>query len=128
MKLLLDTATLLWLSYDAPRLSSAARSAYADPVNEVVVSVVSLWEIIVKNRLGKLPLPVPVEQLIEPLKQSAAVRVLALGENAVLHLRSLPEIHRDPFDRMLVCQALDEGLTLVTPDPVLRAYPVPVLW
>ena len=128
MKLLLDTAVLLWVSYDAPQLSPAARAAYADPGNERYVSVASLWEIIVKNRLGKLPLPVPVDQLLEPLKCTGTVNVLPLSESAVLRLHSLPDVHRDPFDRMLVCQALDEGLTLVTPDATLATYPVPTLW
>ncbi len=128
MRLLLDTAVLLWASHDAPRLSAAAREAYLDPANDRYVSVASLWEIIVKNRLGKLPLPAPIDQIIEPMKQSGAVKILPLSEAAVLRLRVLPEIHRDPFDRMLVCQALDEGLTLVTPDATLPGYPVPVLW
>jgi len=128
VRLLLDTAVLLWVSYDAPRLSPSARAAYADPANERFVSVASLWEVVVKNRLGKLPLPLPIDQLVEPLKRSGAVVILPLNETAVLRLHSLPEVHRDPFDRMLVCQALDEGLTLVTPDATLAGYPVPILW
>lgn len=105
-----------------------ARSAYEERGNDVFVSVVSLWEIITKNRLGKLPLPRPVEELLAPLRQGRAAVMLPLLESAVLRLRSLPELHRDPFDRMLVCQALDDGLTLVTPDEQVRAYPVPTLW
>ena len=80
MKLLLDTATFLWISYDAAKLSPAARSAYLEPANELFVSVASLWEIIVKNRLGKLPLPAPIEKLIEPLKTSGTVQILPLTE------------------------------------------------
>ena len=90
MRLLRDTAVLLWLSYDAPRLSAPARAAYADPGNDRFINVASLWEIIVQNRLGELPLPVPVEQMIEPLTQSGAVRVLPLNQSAVLRLGSSP--------------------------------------
>ncbi len=128
MKLLLGTAVVLWVTSDSPRLSKAARDAYNDPANDRFVSVASLWEMIVKHRLGKLPLPLPVAQLIEPLKRSGAVTILPLTESAVLRLDGLPDVHRDPFDRMLVCQAIDEGLTLVTPDPLLQGYPVPTLW
>ena len=128
MRLLLDTAVLLWASYDAPRLSPAARLAYADPANDRYVSVTTIWEVIVKHRLGKLPRLSTVDELIEPLKRSGAARIPPLTEAAVLRLKDLPHIHRDPFDRMLVCQALDEGLTLVTPDATIARYPVPTLW
>src|SRR5690349_7098273 len=108
MNLLLDTATLLWVCSDPGSLSPVARSAYSDSGNNLFVGVASLWEIIVKNRLGKLPLPLPIDQMIDPLKRSGAVRILPLTESAVLRLKDLPYVHRDPFDRMLVCQAMDE--------------------
>ena len=128
MKLLLDTATLLWITSDAAKLSSTARMAYADPQNDLHLTVVSLWEILVKVRLGKLPLPEPLDKLIEPLKSTGVIRVLPLNEKAVYRLRSLPDQHRDPFDRMLICQAIEEGLTILTPDRDFSAYPVPLLW
>ena len=99
MRFLLDTATLLWISYDAARLSPVAKNAYADPANQFNLSVISLWEIIIKNRLGKLPLPTSVEKLIEPLTNSGTVDVLPLNQSAVYRLQSLPDHHRDPFDR-----------------------------
>jgi PIN domain nuclease of toxin-antitoxin system len=128
MKLLLDTATLLWVTHDAAKLSAVARQAYADVGNELYVSVASLWEIIVKNRLGKLPLPAPIEKVLEPLKASGTVRILPLTEGAVYRLQSLPDTHRDPFDRMLVCQAIEAGLTILIPDSVFSNYPVATLW
>jgi PIN domain nuclease of toxin-antitoxin system len=128
VRLLLDTATLLWLSDDASRVSPAARAAYVDPTNDVYVSVISLWEAAVKHRLGKLHLSVPVEQLVASLKRTGDIDVLPLTESAVLRLGSLPDLHHDPFDRMLLCQALDERLTFVTPDRLLSRYPVPTLW
>ena len=128
MRLLLDTAVLLWVTYDAPRLSPAARAAYLAPESELFVSAVSLWEIIVKHRLKKLPLPEPIEEMLKPLKRSRSMQILPLTESAVPKLSGLPDTHRDPFDRMLVCQAIDENMTLVTPDPVIRAYPAMTLW
>jgi PIN domain nuclease of toxin-antitoxin system len=128
MKLLLDTATLLWISHDAAKLSPVARAAYLDPANELYVSVASLWEIIVKHRLGKLPLPAPVEKLIEPLRASGTLRIVSLSERAVYQLQTLPNHHRDPFDRMLICQAIDDGFTIVTPDAEIALYSVTVLW
>jgi PIN domain nuclease of toxin-antitoxin system len=128
LKLLLDTAVVLWISHDTSKLTPAANAAYFSPDNELFVSVVSLWEIIVKNRLGKLPLPVPAGQFLDPLKSSGAIHMLSLDESAVLRLDGLPDLHRDPFDRMLVCQAIDRKLTLVTPDSLIRAYPIPTLW
>lgn len=128
MKVLLDTSVLLWVTYDAPRLSARARAIYADPSTELYISVVSLWEITVKSQIGKLPLPGTLEELLAPLRDVRAASVLPLTESAVLRLRSLPALHRDPFDRMLICQAIDEGLALLTPDAHVRAYPVTTEW
>jgi PIN domain nuclease of toxin-antitoxin system len=125
MRLLLDTAALLWIASGSTKLSPAARAAYEDQANDIYLSVISLWEIIVKNRLGKLPLPSAVPELLEPLRQTRAAQILPLTESAV---QTLPEHHRDPFDRMLVCQAIDENLILVTPDATLAGYPVKMLW
>jgi PIN domain nuclease of toxin-antitoxin system len=128
VKLLLDTATFLWLTYDASKISPAARAAYADLNNEPHLSVISIWEIIVKNRLGKLPLPLPIDELIAPLRQAGSMAIVPLTETAVVRLSKLPDLHRDPFDRMLICQAIDLGLTLVTPDTLMTSYPVKTLW
>ena len=126
--MLLDTAVLLYVTYDAPRLSPVARYTYNDKDAQLFVSVVSIWEIVTKNRLGKLPLPVSIEAMLRPLKHARSLHILPLTESAVLRLTTLPDVHRDPFDRMLVCQAIDEGLTFLTPDRQISAYPVPTLW
>lgn len=128
MKILLDTATFLWLASDSPRLSAAARAWFQDPGNEVYLSVVSAWEIAVKYSLGKLPLPAPPSELIPELRESHRIEPLALDEEAALHLSRLPAIHADPFDRMLICQAIVHGMTLLTPDETVRRYPVRALW
>lgn len=128
MKLLLDTAVFLWLSYDAPEISEKARDAFQDPSHDVFLSVVSAWEIGVKSQLGKLPLPTPAEVFVPSLREQLSVASLPLDEPSTLHLAKLPSLHRDPFDRMLICQAIEHGLTLLTPDHQLRQYPVRTLW
>jgi len=127
VRILLDTSVLIWIATDEARLSAAAVAAYRDRSNTAFVSVVSLWEMLVKHRLGKLPLPAPIADLLRPMR-THGVSTIALNESAVLRLSSLPDIHRDPFDRMLICQALDEGLTIVTPDQLMKSYPVASMW
>lgn len=128
MRLLLDTCTFLFCLEGGAALSDAARTALADPDNDVLLSAVSAWEIGVKHALGRLPLPEPPERYLPAQRKARGVDPLALGEEAALYLHRLPPIHRDPFDRMLICQAIVEGLTLVTPDPDILRYPVRTLW
>jgi PIN domain nuclease of toxin-antitoxin system len=127
MKLLLDTATVLWLAADDARLSSRARDAYENKGNVPVISVISIWEILVKHQLGKLPLSRPIEEILRTMRADG-VMTLSLNESAVRKIAGLPDIHRDPFDRMLICQAIDEGMTIVTPDRLMTSYPVMTLW
>lgn len=128
MKLLLDTCTFLWCIEGGAALSDEAKRALVDPSNDVYLSAVSAWEIVVKHALGKLPLPEPPERYVPAQRQMRGIERLPLDEEAALHLLRLPPLHRDPFDRMLICQALMVGLTLVTPDELILRYPVRTLW
>ncbi len=128
MKLLLDTCTFLWLIKGAEELSSNAIDAFVEPKNEVYLSAVSAWEINVKYRLGRLPLPVPPEQFVPKERIRHLITALVLSEQDTMHLGKLPTPHRDPFDRMLVCQAIEHSLTILTPDPLITQYPVRCLW
>lgn len=128
MRILLDTCTFLWLAGDSPALSSAARDACRDPSNEVLLSALSGWEIAIKYRLGRLPLPEPPPAFVSSRREALQLGALPFSERAACHVHLLPDVHRDPFDRGLVAQALTEGLTLVTPDPHIREYPVLSLW
>ena len=128
MRLLLDTCSLLWIASDAPEVSPIARALFADADNEVLLSAVSAWEIAVKHALGKLRLPDPPARFVPSMREQHLILPLPLDEQAVLRLASLPSHHRDPFDRMLVCQALADGLTLLTPDPLIQQYPVSTIW
>jgi PIN domain nuclease of toxin-antitoxin system len=109
-------------------LSGRAREAFVDPENEVFLSAASAWEIAVKSRLGKLPLPAPPESFVPAQRTAHGIEPLPVDEDAALHVAKLPDLHRDPFDRMLVAQAIVGGLVLVTPDDAIRPYPVRTLW
>ncbi len=128
MNLLLDTCTFLWSIEGGGAVSESARAALADPANDIYLSSVSAWEIAVKHALGKLPLPEPPEKYVPSQRSARGIEPLALDEEAALQLPRLPPLHRDPFDRMLVCQALVGGLTVVTPDADIARYPVRTLW
>jgi PIN domain nuclease of toxin-antitoxin system len=128
VKLLLDTCTFLWLIADAPALSPRARELFRDPANEVYLSSVAAWEIAVKYALGRLPLPAPPERFVPEQRQHHDIAPLALDEESVLQAHRLPSLYRDPFDRMLVCQAIVHGMAILTPDPLVAGYPVRTMW
>jgi PIN domain nuclease of toxin-antitoxin system len=127
MRLLLDTHIFLWFISGDARLPTDWRETIRAVDHAVYLSVVSLWEALVKYRLGKLPLPHPPETYLPTQRARHQIASLSLDEASVCHLSSLPAVHRDPFDRMLVCQALQHGLSIVTVDPVFGAYPAPIL-
>jgi PIN domain nuclease of toxin-antitoxin system len=128
LNLLLDTCTFLWIISGDKALSKTAASLYADPSNRVLLSSVSSWEISVKFALGRLRLPRHPAQYIPAQRKRHAIESLALEEDAVLHLPKLPDYHRDPFDRMLICQAHVHGLVILTPDELILSYPVRCMW
>ena len=128
MNILLDTCAFLWLVAGSPELSENARRLFADPDNDVYLSVASAWEIIVKHNLGKLPLPDPPHEFIKNNRIRHRIETLPLDEAAVLQLSRLPEYHKDPFDRILICQAIAGSLTILTPDTHITRYPVRTEW
>ncbi len=128
MKLLLDTCTFLWLAADNPQLSTDARTGCRNPGNEVYLSALSAWEIGIKHRLGRLPLPEPAPQYVASRRVWLQLLPLAFDEDSAAHDPLLPPLHRDPFDRGLVSQAILNGMTIVTPDPAIARYPAPTLW
>jgi PIN domain nuclease of toxin-antitoxin system len=128
MKVLVDTCTFLWMADDAPELSRQARTIVTDPNNDVYLSAASAWEIAIKHALGKLPLPEPPRRFVPTQRTLLALTALPIEEAAVLALDRLPALHRDPFDRVLICQALTHGLAIISPDPQIQQYPIPTLW
>ncbi len=128
MKILLDTCAFLWLTTDAPELSDNARILFQNTDNAVYLSSVSVWEIIVKHQLGKLSLPSAADDFIKQQCERHFIEYLSLDEKAVFNLTRLPNYHRDPFDRMLVCQAIANDLTVLTSDELIMQYPVATAW
>ena len=124
MRLLLDTHVFLWFISGDNRLSGDLRQLIQDGRNEILLSVVSVWETIVKYQLGRLPLPESPHVYIPKQRARHSIDSLPLDEASVSQLASLPPLHRDPFDRMLICQAKQFSLTIVTEDPSILAYPV----
>jgi PIN domain nuclease of toxin-antitoxin system len=128
MKLLLDTCTFLWVAEGSARLSARAREYFQDFGNEAFLSAVSAWEIAVKSSRGALSLDEQPDAFVPKYRAVHGIEPLALSEEAALQLGRLPQLHRDPFDRMLICQAIAEGMTILTPDELIRQYPVRTIW
>lgn len=128
MKLLLDTCTFLWLAADDPQLSAHAKDACRDPANALYLSALSAWEITIKHRLGRLPLPEPPSRYVASRRSWLCIDPLDFDEAAATHEAVLPTHHRDPFDRGLVSQAILLGMSIVTPDPTIARYPARILW
>ena len=127
MRLLLDTCTFLWLA-GGQSLSHAAAAAIRNPSHEVFLSAVSVWEIVTKHAAGRLRLPEPPDRLIQTERRLRGLASLAFDEDAALQGLKLPPLHRDPFDRMLIAQAIGHGLAIITPDVAISQYPVRTVW
>jgi PIN domain nuclease of toxin-antitoxin system len=127
MRILLDTHIFLWFISGDTQLSADVRDAIRDLDNEVYLSAISVWEVIVKYQLGKLSLPERPETYLPKQRDLHQITSLALDEVSITQLAKLPSFHRDPFNRMLICQALQNDLTIATVDSAVRAYPVNVM-
>ena len=125
MKLLLDTQIVLWAAAQPERLSRSARRQLTHPDNELLFSAASLWEITIKRSLGRDDFRVDPRVLRRELLDHGYIELPITSEHAVT-VASLPDLHKDPFDRILLAQALTEGVTLVTADARLARYPGPV--
>ena len=125
MRLLLDTHALLWALGEPEKLPTRVADAITNPRNAVFVSAVNTWELAIKAGLGRIDLPfADIQGTIE----QAGFAELSVTIAHTLRVRDLPQHHRDPFDRLLVAQAVDESLTLVSGDRTIRSYPVQTLW
>lgn len=122
MKLLLDTHIFLWFISGSNQLSAIFRDSIQNPNNTVYLSVVSLWECIIKYQLGKLPLPESPEIYLPKQREQHRIDTLTVDEASVAQLIKLPSLHRDPFDRLLICQSLQHNLTILTVDEAVMSY------
>lgn len=128
MRALLDTHTFLWWITDSPQLSSRAREIISDGNNSFYFSVASSWEIAIKAGLGRLTVPGDLESFLTEQLSRNALEVMPVHLSHALRVHSLPFHHRDPFDRLLVAQAMVERLSLLSADSQLSRYPVEVIW
>lgn len=124
MKLLLDTHIFLWLINDDNRLSERLRQEICNPNNERFLSVVSIWECVIKYQLGKLSFPSSPEIYLPFQRKKHLIKSLVVDENSLAQLINLPSLHRDPFDRLLISQALQYDLMMLTEDRSVLAYPL----
>jgi PIN domain nuclease of toxin-antitoxin system len=124
VRLMLDTHALLWALAASARLSKTARRAIEDPENEILVSAVSAWEMAIKKAMGRLEVP---DDLVETIDEAGFTRK-ALGFAEAKRLQRLPNHHSDPFDRMLICHAMEERCAIVTKDALIARYAIETLW
>lgn len=125
MKFLLDTHIFLWAAYEPDRLSAKAIALLNDSDHELLFSAASIWEIVIKNGLGREDFKVDARLLRRGLLDNDYGELAITSEHAVF-LENLPPIHKDPFDRILVAQAMVEGITLLTADSIVAKYPGPI--
>ena len=128
MRLLLDTHAFLWWIEDAPALSRKARAAIADPQNQILLSLASSWEMAIKLSLGRLKLPDVIERFIPDQLAANGFSQLQIDFRHVAKVAALAFHHRDPFDRLLAAQAIEEDLPIITSDRVFRKYGVKRIW
>lgn len=126
MRILLDTHVFLWAITDAPRLSAEQRAMFLDEANELHLSVASIWEMLIKAGLGKLPLPSPATEYLVRQMEKNRIGLLPIRVSHLAELSGLPPLHRDPFDRMLVAQAKAEKMRMLSGDARMREYGVDV--
>ena len=128
MKLLLDTVAYIWFAENDANLSKLAADAIDNPANQLYLSSASVWEISIKYGLGRLSIQYPPEEFLLRQRRSRHIESLPIREPEALLAGTLPNIHRDPFDRIIIAQAIVENLVIVTPDSLIMQYQVPVLW
>lgn len=124
MKLLLDTHIFLWFINQDCRLSEHFKQAIQNPDNEIFLSVVSIWECEIKYQLGKLPFPQSPAIYLPQQRTKHFIKSLVVDEASIAQLINLPPLHRDPFDRLLICQALQHNLIMLTEDKSILNYPM----
>lgn len=128
MRFLLDTCVVIWYFSGSDSIPEKIRDLLTDPDNEVYISDVSILEVVIKYMAGKFPLSAPPSRILPTLADKHALASLPLLQEAIFQLETLPPLHRDPFDRLLIAQSLEYNLTLVTPDQQIWQYNVSTLW
>lgn len=128
MRLLLDTVSFIFLAEDSAELSQSARNLIDNPANELFLSAASVWEIAIKYSINRLELKVPPEEYVPEQRRLHRIEPLPISERDALQVGKLPNIHRDPFDRLILAQAIEQDMAVVTNDSLMQRYAVPIVW
>jgi PIN domain nuclease of toxin-antitoxin system len=128
MKLLLDTHVFLWLNDEADRLSETVKALCGAGTHDFYLSIASAWEMQIKNQLGKLALSVSVEEMVNKNRQDNNIQVLPIELAHVGYLKQLPQHHKDPFDRIIIAQAMLEDMAVISADRVFSDYAIKLYW
>lgn len=124
MKIILDTHVFLWLITDDLRLSNDNKALILDMEHQVFLSVASIWECVIKQQIGKLPLPDEAAKFLSEQRNLHQIDALTITEQTIAHLHQIPLLHKDPFDRLLICQAIENKAILLTEDSTILQYQI----
>lgn len=128
MKLLLDTHVFLWLNNDSKQLSQTVKALFNSGEHTFYLSIVSTWEIQIKSQLGKLSLPMTISELVDKNRVENNIQLVPIELTHISYLEQLPQSHKDPFDRLIIAQAVIDGMTILTADRAFSDYSVSVIW
>lgn len=128
MKYLIDTHTLLWIVTNDPKLSAKAKDLYLDSENEIFISMASIWELSIKSSLGKISLEQPLDEFVDEHVKGNDIRILKIELPHVLRIENLPFYHRDPFDRLIISQSIEDNIPIIGSDKTFDSYPIKRIW
>ena len=128
MRILIDTCTLLWLQMEPAKVPPTLLKILMQPETRRFLSAAVAWEIAIKWSAGKLALPFPPDEFVKRARGEGLIETLPIFESAALQVAKLQKLHNDPFDRIQISQAIDHGLALATPDPLIKQYAVKTIW
>ena len=128
MSYLIDTHTLLWIVTDSPKLSDRAKELYLDSENKIMISLASIWELAIKSSLDKLTLEKPLEDFVDEHIKGNDIEILNIELPHILRIETLPFYHRDPFDRLIISQQIENNLTIIGADEIFDKYDVIRIW
>ncbi|MCD4691864.1 MAG: type II toxin-antitoxin system VapC family toxin [Calditrichales bacterium] len=128
MKYLIDTHTLLWIVTNDPKLSAKAKDLYLDSENEIFISMASIWELSIKSSLGKISLEQPLDEFVDEHVKGNDIRILKIESPHVLRIENLPFYHRDPFDRLIISQSIEDNIPIIGSDKTFDSYPIKRIW
>lgn len=128
MKYLIDTHTLLWIVTKNPRLSDKAKAIYLNSENEILFSLASIWEMAIKISIKKLSINEPLNDFIQNHVKGNDIKILNIELSHILILENLPFFHRDPFDRLIICQSINENIPIISSDRLFDSYHVNRIW